>query len=145
MCGSVRRNSVCRLQVDEVDLEDPSEDTVVQVRAFNVPEAANLLDVLWLTVLYPQCEKLIGQSSRQLKKCDSVQEQSGFLCKRSGAFARSAGIISHIPRLLCHMKCFRLSYPLQAQQTSASNTSRTIRATSPLRPGSFSSCSSGPK
>ncbi|KAL3138492.1 hypothetical protein ABBQ32_006282 [Trebouxia sp. C0010 RCD-2024] len=55
------------------DTGDPSEDTVVQ------------------------CEKLIGQSSRQLKKCDTVQEQSGFLCKRSGAFARLSKHLRAIP------------------------------------------------
>ena len=53
-------------------------------------KAADLLDAEWLIAVWSQCEKLIGQASRQLKKCDSVQEQSGFLCKRSGAFARSA-------------------------------------------------------
>ena len=35
-----------------------------------------------------QCEKLISESSKALKTCDSTQQQSGFLCKRSSAFAR---------------------------------------------------------
>ena len=49
---------------------------------------------------------MIGQSSRQLKKCDSVQEQSGFLCKRSSAFARLATLRSHTNQgMACNTKC----------------------------------------
>lgn len=69
--SSTRRKG--SLSGDVEDLEDLSEDTVVQ------------------------CERLIDQSSKALKKCDSAEEQSTYLCKRSRAFARLSKYLRAIP------------------------------------------------
>ncbi len=71
------------------DLEDPSEDTVVQVcNVFMAGAHVGPFSAYGVNLVCVQCERLISQSSKALKSCDSTQQQSNFLCKRSSAFAR---------------------------------------------------------
>jgi hypothetical protein len=93
-----------------------------------------------------QCERLIDQSSKALKKCDSAEEQSTYLCKRSRAFARWAWLelllfLAYLSLVLFFVMTRNLCM-VQTEQVSSSNPSSTVRKATAVRLRPLPPCSS---